>query len=201
MSFQISLTFSTQNVVQCIPNKYHVIGKGACVCAELLQLCLTLCNPMDRFRQAPLSVGFSRQTYWSGLPCPPPGDLPDPGTEPASLKSPALAGGFFAISVTGKPDRKGAALKFPKPGFYMILSSYPLACVVFSFTVAWKLHSINLEQWPSWTLSSCLQSNTGLKTSEWLKRFHAEKYEWLYVIEHHGQQYKTDVVYRNLMFF
>ena len=41
-------------------------------------------------RQAPLSMGFSRQEHWSGLPRPPPGDLPDPGTEPASLKSPAL---------------------------------------------------------------------------------------------------------------
>ena len=39
-------------------------------------------------------MGFSRQEYWSGLPCPPPGDLPDPGTEPESLMSPALAGGF-----------------------------------------------------------------------------------------------------------
>ena len=42
--------------------------------------------------QAPLSMGFSRQEYWSGLPCSPPGDLPDPGIEPASLMSPALAG-------------------------------------------------------------------------------------------------------------
>ena len=45
--------------------------------------------------QAPLSMGFSRQEYWSGLPCPPPGDLPDPGIEPMSLMSPALADGFF----------------------------------------------------------------------------------------------------------
>ena len=44
--------------------------------------------------QAPLSMGFSRKEYWSGLPCPPPGDLPDSGTEPASLKSSALAGMF-----------------------------------------------------------------------------------------------------------
>ena len=42
-------------------------------------------------RQAPLSMGFSRQEHWSGLPRPPPGDLPDPGTEPASLMSLALA--------------------------------------------------------------------------------------------------------------
>ena len=45
--------------------------------------------------QAPLSMGFTRQEYWSGLPFPSPGDLPDPGLEPASLTSPALAGGFF----------------------------------------------------------------------------------------------------------
>ena len=42
--------------------------------------------------QTPLSMAFSRQEYWSGLPCPPPGDLPDPGTEPLSLVSPAAAG-------------------------------------------------------------------------------------------------------------
>ena len=50
--------------------------------------------------QAPLSVGFSRQEHWRGLPCPPPGDPPDPGTEPASQESPALAGGFFTTSAT-----------------------------------------------------------------------------------------------------
>ena len=43
--------------------------------------------------------GFSRQEYWSGLPCCPPGDLPDPGIEPESLMSPELAGGFFTTSV------------------------------------------------------------------------------------------------------
>ena len=50
--------------------------------------------------QAPLSVGFSRQEHWSGLPFPPPGDLPDPGIRPASLKSLALEGGFFTPSAT-----------------------------------------------------------------------------------------------------
>ena len=50
--------------------------------------------------QAPLSMRFSRQEHWSGLPCPSPGDLPDPGIEPASLMSPALAGGFFTTSTT-----------------------------------------------------------------------------------------------------
>ena len=45
--------------------------------------------------QAPLSMGFSRQEYWSGLPFPSPGDLPNPGIEPTSRMFPALAGGFF----------------------------------------------------------------------------------------------------------
>ena len=58
-------------------------------------LCVTLGTVT---RQAPLSMGFFRQEDWSGLPGPPPGDLPDPGIEPASLKSPALAGGFFTTS-------------------------------------------------------------------------------------------------------
>ena len=51
-------------------------------------------------RQAPLCMGFSRQEDWSGLPCPPPGDLPDSGIEPTSLMSPALAGGLFTTSAT-----------------------------------------------------------------------------------------------------
>ena len=54
-------------------------------------------DPMDLALQAPLSMGFSRQEYWSGLSCPPPGDLSSPGIEPAS---PAPAGRFFTTSVT-----------------------------------------------------------------------------------------------------
>ena len=50
--------------------------------------------------QAPLSIGFSRQEYWSGLPYPAPGDLPDPGIELVTLKSPALADRFFTASAT-----------------------------------------------------------------------------------------------------
>ena len=56
--------------------------------------------------QFPLSMGFSRQEYWSGLPCLPPGYLLDPGTESESSVSPALAGRFFTTSPPwdGKPD-------------------------------------------------------------------------------------------------
>ena len=52
---------------------------------------------------ARLSVGFPRQEYWSGLPFPNPGDLPNPGTEPMSLASPAFVGRFFTIAPPGKP--------------------------------------------------------------------------------------------------
>ena len=62
--------------------------------AKSLQSSLTLA------RQAPLSIGFSRQECWSGLPCPPPGDLPNPGIEPGSLMSPVPASGFFITSTT-----------------------------------------------------------------------------------------------------
>ena len=61
--------------------------------------CLTLVTPWTVARQAPLSMGFSRQEYWSGLPFPSPGDLPDPGIKPTS---PALAGGFFFVEPPGK---------------------------------------------------------------------------------------------------
>ena len=54
-------------------------------------------------RQAPPSMGFSRQEYWTGLPCPPPGDLPNPGIEPVTLKSPALVGGVLPPALPGKP--------------------------------------------------------------------------------------------------
>ena len=59
--------------------------------------------------QAPLSMGFPRQEYWSGLPFPSPGDLPDPETEPMS---PALAGGFFTTEPPGKPILLVDVLKF-----------------------------------------------------------------------------------------
>ena len=53
--------------------------------------------------QAPLSMRFSRQEYWSQLPFPPPGCLPDPGIKPVSLESSASAGGYFTTEPPGKP--------------------------------------------------------------------------------------------------
>ena len=66
-------------------------------CFNCFQLFAT---PWTVARQAPLSVGFSRQESWRRSLCRPPGDLPDPGIELESLTSPALAGGFFTTSAT-----------------------------------------------------------------------------------------------------
>ena len=63
------------------------------------QSCPTLCDPMIVARQVPLSMGFSRHKYQSVLPCPPPGDLPNPGIKPASLTS-TWAGAVFTTSTT-----------------------------------------------------------------------------------------------------
>ena len=69
--------------------------------AKSLQSCPTLCNPVDVAHQAPLSMGFSRQEYWSGLPCLPTGALPNPGIEPASLLHCQL--GSLPLAPPGKP--------------------------------------------------------------------------------------------------
>ena len=68
--------------------------------SEVAQSHPTLCDPWTVAHQAPLSMGFCRQEYWSGLPFSSAGDLPDPGIKPTS---PALAGGFFSSEPVGKP--------------------------------------------------------------------------------------------------
>ena len=73
----------------------------SCMLAKLLQLCLTLCDPLDCSPPCSSLHGILRQEYWNGLPCPPPGIfLTHPGIEPMSLSPPALAGQFFTTSTT-----------------------------------------------------------------------------------------------------
>ena len=67
-----------------------------------LQLCRLFATLWTVASQAALSMGFSRQEYWSGLPRPSPRDLPNPGTKTMSLMSPILAGGFFITSAMSK---------------------------------------------------------------------------------------------------
>ena len=71
----------------------------ACVLSHFSCVRLSV-TPSTVACQAPLSMGFSRPEYWSGLPCPPPRDLPNPGIKPVSIMSPALPGGFFTISAS-----------------------------------------------------------------------------------------------------
>ena len=87
------------NILNIVPELYskswfftYFIYSGACTHT---QLCPTLCDPMDCSPPVTLSMEFSKQGYWSGLPIPTPGNLPDSGIEPKFLASPALAEGFF----------------------------------------------------------------------------------------------------------
>ena len=74
-------------------------------CVRALNHVSPFVTPWTVVLQAPLSMGFSRQEYWSGLPCLPPGDRPDSGTGPMSLMSPALGGRLFTTSTTWEaPD-------------------------------------------------------------------------------------------------
>ena len=79
----------------------YIIGEWCCSCVLSRFSCVRLfVTPWTIARQAPLCIRVYRQEYYSGLPYPPPGELPDPGIELMSLKSPALAGGFFTTSTT-----------------------------------------------------------------------------------------------------
>ena len=75
----------------------------AYLCAQSLQSCLTLCNPMDYSPPGSSVHGILQEEYWSELRFPPPWDLTDPRIEAEPLKSPTLAGGFFTSEPSWKP--------------------------------------------------------------------------------------------------
>ena len=77
----------------------HIRASHACMLSHFSHVQL-FATPWTIAHQAPLSMGFSRQEHWSGLPCAPPGDLPYREVEPTSLASPELAGRFFTTSTT-----------------------------------------------------------------------------------------------------
>ena len=95
----------------CTYTKHHVVHLkmhtsnyiNVCVLSHFshVQLFVSLWTAAH---QAPLSMGFFKQEYWSRLPFPPLGDLPDPGIKPESLGSPAMAGRFFTTEQPGKPS-------------------------------------------------------------------------------------------------
>ena len=106
LSHSISLLpFSLlQSSYLCIlPSRVHVFYGYLHICYAVLSRfsrVRLLAMSWTVVRQAPLSLGFSRQKHWRGLPFPPPGDFPDPGISPGSLKSSLLAGGFFTTIAT-----------------------------------------------------------------------------------------------------
>ena len=75
------------------------------MCAQSLQSSLTLCDPMDCNLPGSSVQGILQAKYWSGLPCPPPGDLPDSGIESTSPVSPALQGNSLPTEPPGKPGK------------------------------------------------------------------------------------------------
>ena len=88
--------------------------------------------------QAPLSTGFSRQGYWSGLPCPPPGDLPDPGVKPESLLSPALAGRFFTTSATWEVHEEAYIKIYDYTDFFQVYIGHSKSV----YLIEWKRKKI-----------------------------------------------------------
>ena len=132
-------------------------------------------TPWTVARQAPLSMGFSRQEYWSGSPDPPPGDLPDSGVKSTSLMSPAVAGRFFTTSATWEAWRvpylvpivwlpwafpRGHLLslifKIPARGNLTLFSSIlvTLGFLLFLKLVLCTCYSLWLTLWGSCSLSS-----------------------------------------------
>ena len=93
-----------------LPSPYH---PELLFCTALSASCSVMsdsCDPMDWTRQAPLSVGFSRQEYWCGLPFPSPGDLPNPGIKP---RSPALQADSLPSEPPGKPTKPAVKMVVP----------------------------------------------------------------------------------------
>ena len=143
--------------------------------------------------QAPLSMGFPRQEYWSGLSFPPPGDLPNPGIEPASLTPPALAAGFFTTSTTWT-DLEMIQLRswrrcpkkifefFCLKNFLFIFGSLGLCCcvwafsscgeqgllfVVVGFSVRWPL--LLQSTWASVVMAHSLSCPKACGLSSWIR--------------------------------
>ena len=127
-----------------------------CMHAKLLQSCLTLYDSMDSSPKAPLSMGFSRQEYWSWLTFPSLRDLPDPGTEPATA---ATAAKSLQLCATLCDPMDGSP-----PGFSVhgILQARTLEWVAISFSNAWK-----------WKVKVKLLSRVWLLATPWTAAYQA----------------------------
>ena len=117
------------------------------VCVSVAHSCLTLVTPWTP-DQAPLSMGFSRQEYWSGLPCPPPGDPLNPGIKP---RSPPLQADSLPSETPGKPKNTGkVSLSLLQGIFLMQESNWGL------LHCRWILYRLRYQES---TLRSCTHTN------------------------------------------
>ena len=123
---------------------YSLLECGAVLCL-VGHWCPTLCNPMDCSLPGSSSMGFSRQKYWNGLPCSPPGDLPNPWTEP---RSSALQADSLPVEPPGKPKRSGVgSLSFLQWIFLIQESNWGiLHCMQI-------LYLLSVVQYNNWALS------------------------------------------------
>ena len=129
-------------------------------CFRSVRLCGTTA------RQASLSMGFSRQEYWSGLPCPPPGDLWKPETELASLMSLVLAGRFFTTSTIWKPHILSGILN--------LAVRVPVSVLLLIFIIhCWEYLSIYMTQ-----LILSLSLKTLWSSPSWLHKSHVSSLMW-----------------------
>ena len=94
------ICYHIQPTVLCAWNHFGALKGNVYMCANPLQSCPTLCDPVDYNPPAPPSMGFSRQEHWSGSPCAPPGDLLKPRDQTHVSMSPALAGRCFTTNAT-----------------------------------------------------------------------------------------------------
>ena len=114
--------FELRESIKSSHNKFALhLYRNACMHAQSLPLCLTLWNLRTVAHQTPLSMGFSRREYWSELPCPPPGDLPDPGIESVS---PGLQADSFHLLSSIHREWAELSLSCPKRENKMIGYQY-----------------------------------------------------------------------------
>ena len=109
---------------ECADGTEFTLEDGGCSCL-VAKLCPTLVTPSTVLCQAPLSVEFSRQEHWSGVPFPAAGDLPHPGIKPKSPVSPAVAGRFFTPEPAGKPFAQAPCL-LPIPRLCILVPAQTL---------------------------------------------------------------------------
>ena len=129
-----------------------------CLHAQSLQFCPTLCDPWTIALQAPLSMGFPRQEYCSGLPLPSPGHLPDPGIKLTSPMSLALAGRFFTTSATWEvhlhpPHPRSLILQIHSLFFDLLHETYPCLTLLYISLINWNFSSMRIGNFASFSQS------------------------------------------------